>query len=268
MHDADLSEANLGKAALVDAKLTRSNLSDAILDGADLSEADLRETHVINASLTEANLRKAYLWHTNLHGANLSGGNLEGAYLWDTVFANVDMTRTRGLETCFHFGPRSVDHRTLEVSGPLPDEFLRGCGFQTWQIESAKLFQRDLTAHSITEISYKVIDLRAAAPILVGSIFISYTHRDSQFVDIIQDKLAERQVPTWRDIHDATAGRLDRVIEDATRLNPTLLLVLSKESVKSDWVEYELRKARELEKDLKREVLCPIALDDAWEDSD
>ena len=40
--------------------------------------------------------------------------------------------------------------------------------------------------------------------------------------------------------------------------------VLSEHSVRSDWVEWEVATARELEKDLQRDVLCPIALDTAW----
>ena len=43
-----------------------------------------------------------------------------------------------------------------------------------------------------------------------------------------------------------------------------MILVLSKESVKSDWVENELDMARAKEKAEGRAVLCPVALDDAW----
>jgi hypothetical protein len=35
----------------------------------------------------------------------------------------------------------------------------------------------------------------------------------------------------------------------------------------SDWVQHEVRAARELEKELGREVLCPVALDDSWKRS-
>jgi hypothetical protein len=35
----------------------------------------------------------------------------------------------------------------------------------------------------------------------------------------------------------------------------------------SDWVEHEVRKARSLEKELGRDVLCPVALDDSWKSS-
>ena len=50
------------------------------------------------------------------------------------------------------------------------------------------------------------------------------------------------------------------------RLNPTVLLILSENSINSDWVEHEAESARELEKELGRDVLCPVALDDSWKD--
>jgi hypothetical protein len=34
--------------------------------------------------------------------------------------------------------------------------------------------------------------------------------------------------------------------------------------VSREWVERELRNARELKKEAGREVLCPVALDDSW----
>jgi hypothetical protein len=57
---------------------------------------------------------------------------------------------------------------------------------------------------------------------------------------------------------------VERQIDRAIRLNPTVLLVLSSHSVQSDWVEHEARLARKLEKETKRDVLCPVALDDSW----
>jgi hypothetical protein len=61
--------------------------------------------------------------------------------------------------------------------------------------------------------------------------------------------------------------RLETQIEQAIRHNPTVLVILSKNSTQSDWVEHEVRTARELEKELKRDVLCPVALDDSWKSS-
>jgi hypothetical protein len=97
-------------------------------------------------------------------------------------------------------------------------------------------------------------------------LFISYTHDDSEFVTALETKLDEKGIRYWRDVHHATAGRLDKVIDRAMRLNPTVLLILSKNSVESDWVEDEATRARKLERELGRDVLCPIAPDDSWKD--
>jgi len=53
-------------------------------------------------------------------------------------------------------------------------------------------------------------------------------------------------------------------IHRAIRLNNTVLIVLSRAAIKSAWVENELEMARKKEKEVKRDVLCPIALDDSW----
>ena len=63
------------------------------------------------------------------------------------------------------------------------------------------------------------------------------------------------------------SGRIESQIDRAIRQNPTVVLILSEHSLKSDWVEHEVRTARALEKDLFHDVLCPIALDDSWKTS-
>ncbi len=63
------------------------------------------------------------------------------------------------------------------------------------------------------------------------------------------------------------AGRIETQIDRAISQNRTVLLILSENSLNSDWVEHEVRTARGLEKDMGRDVLCPIALDDSWKSS-
>jgi hypothetical protein len=119
----------------------------------------------------------------------------------------------------------------------------------------------------VTEIQYRILDLLVRGPIQISPVFVSYSHGDTTFVDVLGAKLHESGIRYWRDIKDATAGRLDKVIERGITLNPTVLLVLSESSVKSDWVEYEIDKAVQLSKQLGRDVLCPIALDRTWAES-
>ena len=110
-------------------------------------------------------------------------------------------------------------------------------------------------------------DFRAGQAIQISPLFISYSRADGDFVDKVEVRLKRRGIRFWRDIHDMKAGPIEKQIDRGIRQNPTVLLVLSEHSVKSDWVEHEVRMARELEKEMARDVLCPVALDDSWKSS-
>ncbi|MBI4732291.1 MAG: toll/interleukin-1 receptor domain-containing protein [Chloroflexi bacterium] len=125
-----------------------------------------------------------------------------------------------------------------------------------------------MLAKDVDDILYRIHDLRFSQALQINSLFISYSHKNSAFVDEMENHLNEKGIRFWRDTHDATAGRLEKVINRAIRKNPIVLLILSENSVQSDWVEHEARSARELEKELKRDVLCPVALDGSWKTCD
>ena len=56
------------------------------------------------------------------------------------------------------------------------------------------------------------------------------------------------------------AHSADAPVIFAVILGMLVFVVLSEVSVKSDWVEYEIKKAREKEKRENRDVMCPVAL--------
>jgi hypothetical protein len=124
-----------------------------------------------------------------------------------------------------------------------------------------------LSDQDIDEIVSKIKDLRVKQPFQIIRLFISYSHADKEFVDKLEDYLNEKGIRCWRDSHELKAGRMETQIERAIRDYQKVLLVLSYNSIRSDWVEHEVRTARELEKEIGRDVLCPIALDDAWRNS-
>ena len=295
--EIDLARGNLTKANLSGAILSKANLKGADLDGADLggailSYANLEGANLMNADLSgtnfqNANLRNAYLQNTNLKGANLEGADLRKADLFDanlnrtnlrkadlsevsmgyTNLGNIDLSEVKGLDKIKHVAPSAISVDALEQSkGKIPEEFLRWCGLSDWEIESAKLYKPELSTKEIDDVLYRVHDLRAGRALQINPLFISYSHKDSDFVYAVEKHLDKKGIRFWRDIHDASAGRLEKVVDRAMRQNPTVLLVLSESSVKSDWVEHEARSARDLEKELKRDVLCPVALDDTWKD--
>jgi uncharacterized protein YjbI with pentapeptide repeats len=265
---ATLREADLSKADLSEVDLSEADLFAAMLSGVGLNRADLTYVNLSAADLSEADLTGAILQRACFNETNLSRAKFGQAKIGLTAFLNLSLATSLGLEKVRHFGPSTIGLDTLQISqGNIPEIFLKGCGLSDWEIENAKLYNPALMNDEIAKIQYRVFELRATQALQISPLFISYSHADSQFVDKLGGCLDEKGIRYWRDIHDMKAGRIEKQIDRAIRQNPTVLLILSKNSLSSDWVEHEARSARALEKDLGRDVLCPVALDDSWKDS-
>jgi hypothetical protein len=288
LREVDLREANLIEADLSSTYLKRANLSMAHLGGANLEDADLREVNLIGADLNgadligadlngsdlfyadligaelyEVNLSGVNLGGANLRGANLSGAilvsanlsraNLSGSLLEDadfhrvlllgTLFADVDLSTAKGLETVDHYGPSTIGIDTLYKSrGKIPEVFLRGCGVPEEFIRNMPYF-----------ITGKAIQFY--------SCFISYSTKDQEFAMRLHADLLSKGVRCWFAPEDIKGGRkLHEQIPEAIRLHDKLLLVLSENSMQSEWVKTEIYHARQDEIKDNCRKLFPIGL--------
>lgn len=167
-----------------------------------------------------------------------------------TTFADTNLANVAGLESCDHWKPSSVDHITLINSGNLPEVFLRGCGFPDSFIDNLPSL------------------IGAVQPIQFYSCFISYASKDDEFARRLYADLQAKGVRCWFAPENLKIGdRFRKSIHDAIRIHDKLLLVLSENSVKSDWVEKEVESAFEQEKKRTEKsgkdemVLFPICLD-------
>ena len=272
LRSAKLAYTQVGQANLCGADLSRASLFDAILIqtkliGANLSNANLIQASLTGADLRDADLSRANLSHANLRYANLGDVNLSASHLQLTVLVDVDLSTAKGLSDVVHEGPSHIDHATLSLCGwQLPEKFLRGCGLAPWEVTHARMYDLAITPAQFADLQVKAFDQRMTGPLYLGGIFISYSRDDCKFVDKIYKRLQDDGANVWLDRHDMLAGDLQRQVGRAIRLNDIVLLVLSESSVESDWVEHELEQARQKEKEEGRDVLCPVALDDAWEE--
>ncbi len=251
---AGLAGADLGRSDLGGSILTEADLSGAYLDGAFLGGADLTGAHLTGADLEMANLggallegadlSRAKLFWANLGGADLSGTNFEGVELFETVLADVDLSAVTGLETCKHIGPSIIDFRTLRRSGPLPLAFLRGVGLPDNLIDDLPSLLNQANQ--------------------MYSCFISYSSKDQEFAERLHADLQNKGVRCWFAPHDLPIGaKTWDAIDKAIKLRDKLLLILSENSIASDWVEDEVNKAFAEERDRKQLVLFPVRIDDA-----
>ena len=245
--EADFTGAQLIKAQLIDANLAKADFSRADLSGAYLFRADLRGTSfsggsLFRANLSGADLTGASLIQTNVSSSTLTGADVSQVRLGWTVFGDTDLTTVRGLETCQHAGPSILDHHTIARSWPLPLPFLRGCGLPDALI--------DYLPSLLNE------------PLRFYSCFISYASRDHAFAERLYSDLQNKGVRCWFAPDDMKIGdRLRLRIDETIRVYDKLLLVLSKTSVTSPWVEQEVETAIEQESKRGTTILFPVRID-------
>ena len=264
---ADLSQANLSSAHLGDAELRRADLSAADLGGADLRGADLRGANLNSTDLASADLSGARLSEATLHGARLRGvklresdlrkSDLRGADLLGadlsaadlsearigyTTFAKVDLSTVKGIESIKHSGSSAISIDCIYRSkGKIPVHFLRGAGVPDNFIEYMS---------SLVGTAFEFY-----------SCFISYSGKDQEFADRLHADLQDKGVRCWFAPHHVQAGKkLYEQIDTAIRLHERVLLILSPDSINSEWVKTEIAKARKREIKEGKRVLFPIRL--------
>src|SRR5581483_2874180 len=211
-------------------------------------------------NLSHANLRRATFWLTDLtnttfHNAELldarfiavvfNGTDFSKAVVGATVFANCDFREARGLDLIDHWGPSEISVRTIYRSrGDIPFTFLRGAGLPDNFITYM---------HSLTGKAFEFY-----------SCFISYSSRNHTFAERLYADLQSKGVRCWFAPQDLRIGEKTRLaIDESIRKHEKLLLILSKDSVTSDWVEKEVETAMEAERRQGRTILFPVRIDDA-----
>lgn len=260
----ETSEAffNLGGAALRRTNLTGADLSKTYLRVADLRSAYLRDTDLRNADLVGADLSGAILTNTNLCEADLSGAilvgasirraglqqiNLDRARCGGTTFSDTNLSTAKNLHSIRHHIPSHISIDTLIRSrGQISEVFLRGCGLPDAWIANLPAL------------------IGALEPIQFYSVFISYSSKDTGFAERLHADLQSKGVRCWYAPEDLKIGeRIRAGIDESIRVHDKLLMVLSRHSVASDWVEQEVETAMEQERSQKRSMLFPVRLDDA-----
>ena len=96
------------------------------------------------------------------------------------------------------------------------------------------------------------------------SCFISYSSRDREFAEKLHADLENKDVKCWFAPEDLKIGDPFRQqIDESIRRHDKLLLIISRNSIDSPWVEDEVEAALERERIEHRLILFPIMVDDA-----
>jgi uncharacterized protein YjbI with pentapeptide repeats len=230
----DLSGANFEGADLTRVEIERANLTDSNFRGVKAAEIQL-----VGATLVGAHLDGANLYRANLQDADLNRSTMGG-----TILVDLDLSSVRGLETVRHYTPSFIGIETVYKSkGKIPHTFLRGAGIADNFIE----YMGSLVGQSFE----------------FYSCFISYSSKDHEFADRLHADLQAKGVRCWFAPHYVRGGqKLHKQIDEAIRIHERLLLILSENSMNSEWVKTEIAKARKRELLEKKQILFPVRLVD------
>jgi hypothetical protein len=239
--DADLSGADLKGAKLIDVDLSGAALFAAGFSGADLSGVMLFTADLSGADLSGADLHFANLSHANLSDVNLTEADLTKAIMGSSNIGNVDLSEAKGLNSVKHHSPSTMSIDTIYLSkGNIPIAFLRGAGVPDDMIAYI---------HSI------------AGDIQFYSCFISYSSKDQEFAERLHADLQAKGVRCWFAPQNIRRGeKIHEQIDQAIRMYDKLLLILSADSMNSEWVKTEIANARQREIHEKRKMLFPVSL--------
>ncbi|SRR6266496_1718989 len=250
----DLSGANLSKMNLNGANLQAANFTGANLDkaticganliGADFSKSYLSRTNFSNSNLSQSNCTRAAITGTNFYRTILDNADFTNAYMTEAIFSENDLSKIIGLLSVRHRGPSAISISTLYKSrGNIPFDFLRGCGVPDDFIQFIPAFAE------------------AQQAMQFYSCFISYSHKDEDFANCLYSRLRDEHIRVWFAPEDIRGGeKIHEQIDQAIQIHDKLLIVLSENSLQSQWVMTEVRKARKAEIKENRRKLFPIRL--------
>ncbi len=247
----ELRQRDFGRAALRNAEFVSCDLRDTSFIEADLSGANFRAANLENVDFSSANLSKANFYGANLKGAVFLGSNLyrtifREAIIGRTTFSNVELETWVGLEKVIHASPSSVGVECLYRAGNnLPIKFFEGVGLGGILID------------------YLPSLIQAGSPIQFHSCFVSYSHTDEAFARMLWERMRKQKIRVWYAPEEMKGGRkIYEQIDHAIQVHDKLIIVLSNESIKSHWVETEIRRARRQEVTKGERKLFPLRLCD------
>ncbi len=267
---ADLSDAILHSTTFMDSifsysgfyktKMYSVDMSNCLFQEVDLEESYLEYSNFDRAKLIEVNFRGSVMHHVSFINSDFIK-----SIFGNTIMGSVDLSKALNLDGIRHRAPSSIGIDTIiSAKGNLPEGFLKGCGLNDLAIEMVTYTKPGLDSEQITDTNYRIHDLYFGSGAIFYSSFISYSGKDEEFARKIHDDLQDNGVRCWFAPEDMKIGDpIRRVIDTQIQLRDKLIIILSKNSIQSEWVGDEVEAAIEEEKINRRLILFPIRIDSA-----
>jgi len=206
--------------------------------------SDIYNSEYFYLSITKSDFSQAELLELQFQYGSILESEFKDSTFGSLVFVSVTLSKLLNLDLITHRSGSYIDANSLlSNASELPKVFLRGIGLSDNFIDY-------LSSFSESAIQYY-------------SCFISYSHKDELFAKRLHNDLQNEGVRCWFAPEDMKIGdKVRHTIYEAIRIKDKLLVIMSKESVNSDWVEEEVKKALAEEKSQDKLILFPVRIDE------
>jgi uncharacterized protein YjbI with pentapeptide repeats len=244
----DITGTFTGRTSLTNCDLRRSKWRSAKLSyvqasGADFTRADLNGTQLDRYDLRGAKFHKALICAEFNH-SDVSDADFKESYILSSSFFDTDLSSANNMNLATYHFPCRIDYQTMKLSQTVPTRLLEACG--------------------VAHFHFPYIDAISKNAAKLPSCFISYSVRDEEFIQRFRNELANKGVRTWFAPRDLPFGASTRdVIETQIKAHDRLIVILSKSSLRSQWVQFEVETALEMERKKGGDIIIPIAIDGA-----
>lgn len=97
---------------------------------------------------------------------------------------------------------------------------------------------------------------------MIPRVFISYSHKDADTVSWLEPALQAHGIHVWVDQNSNIGSSISKSVRDEIARADRVLVCLSRNSIRSDWVSQEIVIALERERAERSTILLPLKLDD------
>jgi hypothetical protein len=211
-------------------------------NNADFSHAELNGATLNHCQLQNAKFTKAFI-AAEFDSSDIRGADFGGSHILASSFFNVDVSAAKNMNSASYHSDCRIDYQTIKLSQNVPTPLLAACGVAHFHIPYIDAISKNSAKHP--------------------SCFISYSVKDDKFIQRFRNELANNGIRSWFAPRDLPFGASTRdVIESQIRSHDRLIVVLSKSSLQSQWVQFEVETALEIERKKKKEIIIPVCIDD------
>jgi len=243
IRDCDFKSVNFTSAAIF-----RNFFLECKFDLSYFKDSNFQFSSFDKCTFVDANLARSDFRQTTLYKVDFSNADMMQAAFGRTSFYKTTLMGARNLiesKDCFQ-GIFHSDESLMSLNqlteDSLPRKVLAGFGLSDTLIDYLPSFSN-------------------GSPINYNSCFISYSHQNEKFAKKLYERLRSEGVSVWYAPIDMVGGRkIPHQIDEAINIHDKLLLILSPESIESNWVKEEIYKA--INKDGKPNTLYPISIFD------